>query len=80
MTHVIANNAHIAKFINAVKTIISKQKQQMTAFMKANTYMTALQFEAAVTATESLSVCEVLTCLTRKIVIRCLNATSEDCI
>src|SRR6266487_1526134 len=78
MTHVIANNAHIAELINAVKTMISKQKQQMTAFMKANTYATVLQFRTTVAATESSSVHEVSTCLVREIIIRCSNTTSED--
>ena len=42
MTYITADNVHIAEFINTVKTIISKQKQQMTTFMKANIYVTAL--------------------------------------
>ena len=75
---VIADNAHIAELINAVKTMISKQKQQAAAFIKANMYMTVLQFEAAVTATESFSVCKISICLTREIIIRCFNATSEN--
>src|SRR5437773_604943 len=78
MTHIITNNAHIAEFINAVKTMISKQKQQMTAFMKANMYMTALQFKTAVAATESSSIHKVSTHLTREIVIRCSNTTLEN--
>ena len=78
MICVIINNAHIAELINAVKTMISKQKQQMTAFMRANMYTITLWFRAAAAATESLSICEVLTCLVREIVIRCLNMTSED--
>ena len=40
--YIIADNAHIAEFINAVKTIISKQKQQTAALMKVNMYATAL--------------------------------------
>src|SRR5947207_13085565 len=79
MTHVTADNAHIAELINAVKTMISKQKQQMTALMKINIYVTALQFRTAAAATESFSVCEVLMCLMREIVIRCLNATFKNC-
>ena len=78
MTHVTADNAHIAELTNTVKTMISKQKQQMTAFMKTNTYVTALWFEAAAAVTESSSVCEVLMHLVREIIIRCLNVTSED--
>ena len=80
ITYIITNNAHIVELINAVKAIISKQKQQTAAFMRANMYVTTLQFEAAITATESFSVCEVLMCLARKIIIRCLNTTSENCI
>ena len=38
MIHVTADNAHIAELINTVKIIISKQKQQTAALMKANTY------------------------------------------
>ena len=78
MTCVIADNAHIVELINAVKIMISKQKQQTTTLMRANMYMTVLWFEAAAAVTESSSVHEVLTCLTREIVIRCLNVTSED--
>ncbi len=78
MTCVIADNAHIAELINAVKIMISKQKQQTTALMRVNMYMIALQFEAAAAVTESFSVCEVLICLVREIVIRCLNMISED--
>src|SRR5437773_7037905 len=78
MTHITADNAHIAELINTVKTMISKQKQQMTAFMRVNMYMTALQFKTAAAVTESLSVCKILMCLARKIIIRCLNMTSEN--
>ena len=78
--YIIADNAHIAEFINAVKTIISKQKQQTAALMRMNTYVTALQFRTTVTATESFSVYKVSTCFTREIVIRCLNVTSENCV
>src|SRR5204863_3849755 len=39
MTYVITDNAHIAELINAVKTMISKQKQQTAAFMKMNKYV-----------------------------------------
>ena len=78
MIYVIANNAHIAEFINAVKTMISKQKQQMTALMKTNMYTAALQFEAATAVTESSSVHKILTHLTRKIVIRCSNMTLKN--
>ena len=78
MTYVIADNAHIAELINAVKTIISKQKQQTAAFMRANMYVTALWFEAAAAVTESSSVCEVLMCLMKEIVIRCLNMIFKD--
>ena len=78
MTCVIADNAHIAELINAVKTMISKQKQQTAAFMKVNMYTAVLWFRAAAAATESFSVCEVLTCLTREIVIRCSNIIFED--
>ena len=73
MTCVIADNAHITELINTVKTMISKQKQQTTALMRANMYAAVLQFKAAAAATESFSVHKVLTCLTREIVIRCLN-------
>ena len=78
MTYVIADNAHIAELINAVKTMISKQKQQTAAFMRANMYTAALWFEAAAAATESFSVHKILTHLVREIVIRCLNVTFED--
>ena len=78
MTYVTADNAHIAEIINAIKAMISKQKQQMTALMKTNMYTAVLQFRAAAAMTESLSVCKVLTCLVRKIIIRCLNVISKD--
>ena len=78
MIYIITDNAHIAKLINTVKTMISKQKQQITVFMRANTYTAVLQFRAAAAVTESFSVCEVSTHLIREIVIRCLNMTSED--
>ena len=78
MTCVTADNAHIAELINTVKTMISKQKQQTTALMRANTYMTVLQFRAAVTVTESFSVCEVSIHLTREIIIRCLNTILKN--
>ncbi len=80
MTHVTADNAHIAELINVVKTMISKQKQQITVLMKVNTYMTVLWFRAAAAVTELLSVCKILMHLMREIVIRCLNMTSEDCV
>ena len=79
MTYVIADNAHIAELINAVKTMISKQKQQMTALMKANTYTAALQFRTAAAATELFSVCEILTHLTREIIIKCSNTIFKNC-
>ena len=78
MTYVTVNNAHIAELINAVKIIISKQKQQMTAFIEASMYITTLKFEAATAAAEFLLIHEVSTCLAREIVIRCFNAISED--
>ena len=40
--YIITDNAHIVELINTVKTMISKQKQQMTALMKVNTYITTL--------------------------------------
>ena len=40
MTCVTADNAHIAELINAVKVMISKQKQQATAFIEAISFMT----------------------------------------
>ena len=42
MTRVTADNTHIAELINAVKVMISKQKQQATAFMKAISFMMTL--------------------------------------
>ena len=42
MTCVTADNTHIVKLINAVKVMISKQKQQATAFMKAISFMMTL--------------------------------------
>ena len=78
MTYVTADNAHIAELINAVKTMISKQKQQMTALMRVNMYVTVLQFEAAAAVTESFSVCEISICLMKEIIIRCSNMTFED--
>ncbi len=78
MTCIITNNAHIAKLINAVKIIISKQKQQTTVLMKVNMYIAALWFRAAAAVTESFLVYEVLTHLVRKIVIRCLNMTLKN--
>ena len=69
MICVTADNAHIAELINAVKAMISKQKQQTTALMKTNTYMIALQFEAAAAATKSFPVHKVLMCLVREIII-----------
>ena len=78
MTCVIADNAHIAELINAIKTMISKQKQQMTALMRVNMYVTVLQFRTAAAVTESFSVCEILMHLTREIVIRCLNMTLKN--
>ena len=78
MIYIITDNAHIAELINTVKTMTSKQKQQMTALMRANMYMTALQFRAAAAVTESLSVHEVSTHLVREIVIRCLNVILEN--
>ena len=42
MTYVTADNAHIAELINAVKAMISKQKQQTAALMRANMYVIAL--------------------------------------
>ena len=80
MTCITADNAHIAELINTIKTMISKQKQQITAFVKANLYAAVLWFEAAAAVTRSLSVCEVLMCLVREIIIRCFNATSENCV
>ena len=41
-------------------------------------YTAALWFKAAAVAIELFSVCEVLTCLVREIVIRCSNIISED--
>ena len=78
MTYIIVNNTHIAELINAVKTMISKQKQQITALMKINKYITILWFEAAAAATESLSICEISTCFIKKIIIRCFNMISEN--
>ena len=78
MICIIINNAHIAELINVIKTMISKQKQQIAAFMKTNMYMIILQFRIAVAVTKSLSVHEILTHLAREIVIRCLNMTLED--
>ena len=42
MTHVTADNAHIAELTNAVKVMISKQKQQATVLMKVISFVTAL--------------------------------------
>ena len=78
MIYIITDNAHITELINVIKTMISKQKQQTAALMRANTYMTVLQFRAAAAVTESLSVHEILTCLTGEIVIRCLNMIFKD--
>ena len=71
--HVIADNTHIAELINVIKIMISKQKQQAAAFMKANMYVIAFQFRIILTATRFSSVHEISTCLARKIVIRCFN-------
>src|SRR6266513_812821 len=78
MTYVITNNTHIAELINAVKIMISKQKQQATAFMKANMYAAAFQFKVMSAATEFSSVCEISTHFARKIIIRCLNVILKD--
>ncbi len=75
---VTADNAHIAELTNAVKAMVSKQKQQTAAPMGANTYAAALRFGAAAAATGSPPVREVPTRLAREIVIRCPNATPED--
>src|SRR5947207_1142281 len=80
MTCVTADNTHIAELINAVKVMINKQKQQAATLIRAISFTAALQFRAAVAATEFSSVHEVLMCLTREIVIRCFNTISEDCI
>ena len=80
MIYVIINNIHIAELINAVKAMISKQKQQTAASVRVNLYIAVLQFETAITVTESSSVCEILMCLARKIIIRCLNIILKDCI
>ena len=78
VTCVTADNAHIAKLINAVKAMISKQKQQATALIEAISFAVILQFRVTAAATEFSLICEILTCLAREIVIRCLNATSEN--
>ena len=78
MTCITADNAHIAELINAVKAMISKQKQQTAAFIKTNMYVTALQFRAAVAATKSFLVCEISTHFMREIIIRYLNTTLKD--
>ena len=78
MTYVIADNAHIVKLMNTVKTMISKQKQQMTALMKADTYTAAFRFKAVTATAELFSVHEILTHLTREIIIKCFNTISED--
>ena len=75
---IIINNIHIAELINTVKIMISKQKQQAAALMKANMYVTVLQFEVMIAATEFFSVHEILICLTREIIIRCLNVILKD--
>ncbi len=78
MICIITDNAHIAKLINTVKTMISKQKQQTAALIRVNIYMIALWFRAAAAVTESFSVHKVLMCLMREIVIRCLNMIFKD--
>ena len=78
MTRVTTDNAHIAELINAVKTMINKQKQQAIASVGVNTYVTALWFGAAVAATGTPPVCEVPTHLAREIVIRCSNMILKD--
>ena len=78
MTCIIANNAHIVELTNAIKAMISKQKQQAAAFMKVNMYMTAFKFETVTVAAESSSVYKILMHLTREIVIKCLNVISEN--
>ena len=78
VTRVTADNAHIAELTNAVKAMVSKQKQQAAAPMGANTYAAALRFGAATAAAGSPSVREIPTRLAREIVIRCPNATPED--
>ena len=80
ITHVIANNAHIVELTNIVKTMISKQKQQMIDLMKTNTYTAIFKFRAVTAAAESLSVCEISTHLAKEIIIRCFNVISENCV
>ena len=80
MTHVTADNAHIAELINAVKVMISKQKQQATAPIKAISFTVILQFRVTAAATGLPLIHEISTHLAREIVIRCFNATSEDCV
>ena len=80
MTCVTADNAHIAELINAVKVMISKQKQQATALIEATSFTAALWFRVTAAATESPLVCEISTCLAREIVIRYFNTTSENCV
>jgi len=77
MTHVTADNAHIAELINTVKAMINKQKQQTAALTKINTYITTLKFEVAAAA-EFLLICKILMCFAREIVIRCFNIISEN--
>src|SRR4030095_3130268 len=78
MTHITADNTHIAELINTVKAIISKQKQQTAALMKANTYTAAFKFRVAAAATEFFLICKVSTCLTKEIIVRCFNTISEN--
>ena len=73
MTYVIADNAHIIEFINAIKIIINKQKQQTATLMKINMYTAALQFRTAVIIIKSLSVHEISMYFIRKIIIKCFN-------
>ena len=78
MTCITADNTHIAKLTNAVKVMISKQKQQATALIKAISFTVILQFRVTAAATDFSLIHEVSTCLAREIVIRCFNTTSEN--
>src|SRR5436190_17518717 len=78
MIYITVNNTHIAKLINMIKAMINKQKQQIAAFIRINTYIAALKFEAATAAAGLPPIHEIPTCFVREIVIRCLNTTPED--
>ena len=66
MTYIIADNAHIIEFINTIKIIINKQKQQTATLMKINIYTAALQFRTAVIIIKLLSVHEISMHLIKK--------------